>query len=303
MLQKFIKYIRYEKGYSSHTVLSYNNDISQFEEYLQQYIGEVDHTLVDSDVIRGYVVWLMGNKITPRSVGRKLSALRTFYKYLVKIKAISMSPVAMVAKPKEAKPLPSFVKPSEMTQLLDEFENGDDNSFTSVRDRLMLDMLYQTGMRRAEMIQLKDADVNLLARTIKVTGKRNKQRIIPYGAELHTEIEKYIQIRNREVGSEVSAFFVKEDGEPLYPMLVYRIVKDNLSKISTLSKLSPHVLRHTFASAMLNNGAEMDSVKELLGHASLTSTQVYTHITFEELKHSYNQAHPRALKKGGLYGD
>lgn len=303
MLQKFLKYIRYEKGYSSHTVLSYNNDISQFEEYLQQYIGEVDHTLVDSDVIRGYVVWLMENKITPRSVGRKLSALRTFYKYLVKIKAISMSPAAMVAKPKEAKPLPSFVKPSEMTLLLDEFENGDDNSFVSVRDRLMLDMLYQTGMRRAEMIQLKDADVDLLARTIKVTGKRNKQRIIPYGAELHSEIEKYIQVRNREVGLEVSAFFVKEDGEPLYPMLVYRIVKDNLSKISTLSKLSPHVLRHTFASAMLNNGAEMDSVKELLGHASLTSTQVYTHITFEELKYSYNHAHPRALKKGGLYGD
>lgn len=303
MLQKFIKYIRYEKGYSSHTVLSYNNDISQFEEYLQQYIGEVDHALVDSDIIRGYVVWLMENKITPRSVGRKLSALRTFYKYLVKIKAISMSPAAMVAKPKEAKPLPSFVKPSEMAQLLGEFENGEDDSFISVRNRLMLDMLYQTGMRRAELIQLKNVDVDLLARTIKVTGKRNKQRVIPYGAELHTQIGKYIQVRNREVGSESSAFFVKEDGEPLYPMLVYRIVKDGLAKISTLSKLSPHVLRHTFASAMLNNGAEMDSVKELLGHASLTSTQVYTHITFEELKHSYNHAHPRALKKGGLYGD
>lgn len=303
MLQKFIKYIRYEKGYSSHTVLSYNNDISQFEEYLQQYVGEVNHTLVDSGIIRAYVVWLMENKITSRSVGRKLSALRTFYKYLVKIGAIKMSPAAMVAKPKEAKPLPSFVKPSEMDQLLGEFEDSDDDSFTSVRNRLILDMLYQTGMRRAEMIQLKDVDIDLLSRTVKVTGKRNKQRIIPYGAELHAEIEKYIQIRNREVGSGNSTFFVKEDGEPLYSMLVYRIVKDNLSKVSTLSKLSPHVLRHTFASAMLNNGAEMDSVKELLGHASLTSTQVYTHITFEELKHSYNHAHPRALKKGGLYGD
>ena len=147
MLQKFIKYIRYEKGYSSHTVLSYNNDISQFEEYLQQYVGEVDHMLVDSDIIRAYVVWLMENKITSRSVGRKLSALRTFYKYLVKIGAISMSPAAMVAKPKEAKPLPSFVKPSEMAQLLGKFEDSDDDSFTSVRNRLILDMLYQTGKR------------------------------------------------------------------------------------------------------------------------------------------------------------
>ena len=302
MLQKFIKYIRYEKSYSSHTVLSYNNDISQFEEYLLRQTGVVDHTMVDSDIIRNYVVWLMEQKISPRSVGRKLSALRTFYRYLLKLNVIASSPVAMVAKPKESKPLPSFVRQSDMALLLDELDVESDD-FVLVRDRLILDVLYQTGMRRAELLQLKDKDVDMSARTIRVNGKRNKQRIIPYGAKLQLSIERYIEIRNKEVGREVETLFVRENGEPLYPMMVYRIVKGNLAKISTLSKLSPHVLRHTFASAMLNNGAEMDSVKELLGHASLTSTQVYTHITFEELKHNYNHAHPRALKKGGLYGD
>ena len=302
MLQKFIKYIRYEKGYSSHTVLSYNNDISQFEEYLLQQTGEVNHAAVDSDIIRNYVVWLMDQNVTPRSVGRKLSALRTFYKYLVKLEVIALSPAAMVAKPKESKPLPTFIKQSDMMQLLDD-ENEVLDDFVSLRDKLILDMLYQTGMRRAELLQLRDKDVDMSARTIKVTGKRNKQRIIPYGAKLQSLIERYLVVRGKEVGSKVETLFVRENGEPLYPMMVYRIVKAALAKVSTLSKLSPHVLRHTFASAMLNSGAEMDSVKELLGHASLTSTQVYTHITFEELKHNYNHAHPRALKKGGLYGD
>lgn len=302
MLQKFIKYIRYEKGYSSHTVLSYNNDISQFEEYLLQQTGEVNHAAVDSDIIRNYVVWLMDQNVTPRSVGRKLSALRTFYKYLVKLEVIALSPAAMVAKPKESKPLPTFIKQSDMMQLLDD-ENEVLDDFVSLRDKLILDMLYQTGMRRAELLQLRDKDVDMSARTIKVTGKRNKQRIIPYGAKLQSLIERYLVVRGKEVGSKVETLFVRENGEPLYPMMVYRIVKAALAKVSTLSKLSPHVLRHTFASAMLNSGAEMDSVKELLGHASLTSTQVYTHITFEELKYNYNHAHPRALKKGGLYGD
>ena len=303
MLQKFIKYIRYEKGYSSHTVLSYNNDLIQFEEYLLSHVGVVDHALVDSDIIRNYIVWLMEQKISPCSVGRKLSTLRTFYKYLVKLNIIDSSPAAMVVKPKEAKPLPSFVKQSEMEALMSGFSDVEDEDFLSVRDNLILDLLYQTGIRRAELLQLRDEDVDLSARTIKVTGKRNKQRIVPFGNKLRVYIEKYINLRNREVKCVNSRFFVRENGEPLYPVLVYRIVKDNLSKISTLSKLSPHVLRHTFASVMLNNGADIDSVKELLGHASLVSTQVYTHITFEELKHNYNQAHPRAIKKGGLYGD
>ncbi|MBR5532614.1 MAG: tyrosine recombinase XerC [Bacteroidales bacterium] len=303
MLQKFIKYIRYEKGYSSHTVLSYNNDLSQFEEFLIKEVGEIDHTAIDADIVRRYVVWLMEQGLSSRSVGRKLSALRTFYKYLLKLNIIESSPVSMVSKPKEPKPLPSFVKQSEMNLLFNAFDMEEGDDFESVRDNLILDMFYQTGMRRAELLQLRDRDIDLQARTIKVTGKRNKQRIIPFGVNLLSRIEAYIKIRNKEVSESTPTFFVRENGEPLYPVLVYRIVKSNLSKISTLTKLSPHALRHTFASAMLNNGADMDSVKELLGHASLMSTQVYTHITFEELKHSYNQAHPRAIKKGGLYGD
>lgn len=299
MLQNFIKYIRYEKGYSSHTVLSYKNDLAQFEEFLRLQTGEVDHTMVDSDIIRNYIVWLMDQKITPRSVGRKLSALRTFYKYLVKIKVIDASPAAMVSKPKGAKPLPSFVKQSEMDILMEEFDYDEVEEYIPARDKLILDLLYQTGMRRAELLQLRDEDIDLSGRTIKVTGKRNKQRIIPFGEKLQTRIERYVELRNKEISGEPARFFVRDNGEPLYPVLVYRIVKSNLLKISTLSKLSPHVLRHTFASVMLNNGADIDSVKELLGHASLTSTQVYTHITFEELKHNYNHAHPRVVKKGG----
>ena len=185
-----------------------------------------------------------------------------------------------------------------MDLLLDGIDFGDD--FRGVRDKLIINMFYSTGIRRGELIGLRDADVDISMSMMKVTGKRNKQRIIPFGEELRVQIEQYRNVRE-EVGGGCEFFFVKEDGQPLYPELVYRIVTRYLNMVSTLTKKSPHVLRHTFASAMLNNGAELNSVKELLGHSSLASTEVYTHITFEELKQSYKRAHPRAEKKGGRY--
>ncbi|MEG1574264.1 MAG: tyrosine recombinase XerC [Bacteroidales bacterium] len=299
-VESFLKYIRYEKNYSSHTVLSYNNDLLQFRRYIEETTGGFDPINVDACLVRGYISLLMEEGIVPRSVGRKLSTLRTFYKYLIKMGQIKESPVATLQKPREGKRLPVFVRQTEMDDLLN--EDRFPSTFLGIRDRLILSMLYQTGMRRAELISLQDSSIDFSASIIKVTGKRDKQRIIPFGEELKVEIGDYMDIRAKEVGADVDAFFVRNDGRRLYPGLVYRIVTAALAEVTTLSKRSPHVLRHSFASAMLNNGADIDSVKELLGHNSLASTQIYTHVTFEELKKSYNQAHPRAVKKGGFYG-
>lgn len=300
IVESFLKYIRYEKNYSSHTVLSYKNDLLQFIRHIEGETGGFDPLSVDADLIRGYISSLMEEGVSPVSVGRKLSSLRTFYKYLVKTGQIEVSPLSGIQKPRSGKRLPVFVRQAEMDNLLD--GGAFDDTFAGVRDRLILSMLYNTGMRRAELISLRDKDIDFSASVIRVTGKRDKQRIIPFGDELKAEIENYMNIRAKEVGERAEAFLVREDGRELYPGLVYRIVTAALSEVTTLSKRSPHVLRHTFASAMLNNGADIDSVKELLGHNSLSSTQVYTHVTFEELKKNYNQAHPRAVKKGGFYG-
>lgn len=294
--------MRYEKNYSSHTVLSYKNDLEQFTAYLEKRTGgEVDLLSADMSLVRGFVSSQMEDGLSARSAGRKLSTLRTFYKYLIKEGAVSVSPVEGVSKPRGGKRLPVFVRQADMDMILDAPEA--DDSFCGIRDRLIVSMLYQTGMRRAELIALRDEDVDFASMTLKVTGKRNKQRIIPFGEELRGELEGYLQARESQLGaSGCGTLFVRENGEPLYPGLVYRVVTRILGAWTTLSKCSPHVLRHSFASAMLNNGAGLDSVKELLGHDSLASTQVYTHITFEELKTSYKQAHPRAIKKGGYYG-
>lgn len=301
-VDSFLKYMRYEKNYSSHTVLSYRNDLKQFADYLAARTGgEADLLSADMSLVRGFVASLMEDGISARSAGRKLSSLRTFYKYLVKEGLVAASPVEGVSKPKGGKTLPVFVKQSDMDAMLDAPET--DGSFCGVRDRLIVSILYHTGMRRAELIALRDGDVDFASNTLKITGKRNKQRIVPFGEELQRELEEYLRVRNDTVGGAACrALFVRENGEPLYPGLVYRVVTRALGEWTTLAKCSPHVLRHTFASAMLNNGAGLDSVKELLGHDSLASTQVYTHITFEELKTSYKHAHPRAIKKGGNYG-
>ena len=226
-------------------------------------------------------------------------AVRALYKMMMRRGEVESNPAAEVELAKVPKRLPNYVRRESIDALIDGEVDCDD--FEQVRNRLMLVMFYETGIRRAELIGLADANVDLDAKEIKVHGKRNKDRIVPFGEELADWISRYREVRNREVGR-TESFFVKADGKPLYPTLVYRVVHNSLLSVGGTDKYSPHVLRHTFASAMLNGGAELNSVKELLGHESLAATQVYTHITFSELKDNYQLAHPRALKKGGQHG-
>lgn len=292
LIEKYIKYLRYEKNYSLHTEISYSTDLAQFAEFLQCHFPDVDFRSVDSDLIRLWIVSLMEAKVTARSVNRKLSSLKSFYKYLLRIGEVSSSPMNKVVGPKTVKPIPSFVNSADMDTILDadDFESD----FESLRNRVILELFYVTGMRRAELIGLKDTDVDFVSETVKVKGKRNKERLIPIGKDMEVLLEQYIRQRNIEVENTEGYLFVKADGKPLYPMFIHRIVTERLKCITTLSKSSPHVLRHSFATAMLNNGADINAVKELLGHASLAATEVYVHTSFEELKKIYNKAHPRA---------
>ncbi|WP_165040120.1 tyrosine-type recombinase/integrase [Dysgonomonas sp. ZJ709] len=292
LIEKYLDYLRYEKNYSSHTEISYSIDLHQFSDFLKMYHPEVEVQSADADVIRLWMVWLMEEKMSPRSVNRKLSTLKSFYKFLLRIEIVTFNPVKKIVGPKMAKPIPSFVNDSDMERVLD--EHNFDNSFHSLRNRIILELFYVTGIRRAELIGLKDVDVDFFAGSILVTGKRNKQRLIPVSGSMKLLLSQYMDVRNAEIDNLSGYFFVKEDGEPLYEMLVHRIVVENLRCIPTLAKTSPHVLRHSFATGMLNNGADINAVKELLGHSSLAATEIYTHTSFEELKKIYNKAHPRA---------
>jgi len=291
-VQKYLSYLRYEKNYSSLTEISYSKDLSQFEDFLNQHMESIPLADVDSDIVRLWIAHLIENGITPRSVNRKLSSLKSFYRFLIKTGEIKANPLKRITGPKADKPIPSFVSDQDMESLLDKEVPEDD--FETYRDRTILELLYMTGMRRAELINIKDVDVDLSADVIRVTGKRNKQRLIPFSPETKKVILSYIEQRNKHTENHSGHFFVKKEGGPIYPMLVYRIVHNNLKNIPTLSKASPHILRHSFATSMLNNGAEINAVKEILGHSSLASTEVYTHTSFEELKRVYKKAHPRA---------
>ena len=290
--ESFLSFLRFERNYSEKTVRSYGIDLEKFEEYLKGVDEELDFTGVDADLVRGWVLRLMEQGYATTSVNRKLSSLRSFYQYLLRKRMIEKDPMATVKGPKNKKPLPVFVRDEEMSRLLDEQEWK--TGLEGVRNRLIVEMFYVTGIRLSELINLKDGDVDFSAQVMKVTGKRNKQRIIPFGEELKEDMDVYLDLRDREISGSPEAFFVRKDGKSLYPRMVYLLVRQSLSKVVTLKKKSPHVLRHTFATSMLNNGAELSAVKELLGHESLTTTEVYTHTTFEELKKVYKQAHPRA---------
>lgn len=292
LTDSFLDYLRYERNYSEKTVLAYGEDVSQLREFAQERMEKFDPAEVKPELVREWIVSLMDQGYTSTSVNRKLSSLRSFYKYLLRQGEVSVDPLRKITGPKNKKPLPSFLKESEMNKLLDDTDFGE--GFKGCRDRLIIEMFYATGMRLSELIGLDDKDVDFSASLLKVTGKRNKQRLIPFGDELKETMFEYVDIRNEMISGRSDAFFVRENGERLYKNLVYNLVKRNLSKVATLKKKSPHVLRHTFATTMLNNEAELGAVKELLGHESITTTEIYTHVTFEELKKVYKQAHPRA---------
>jgi integrase/recombinase XerC len=292
LIKDFLNYLLLERNYSERTIVAYEADLREFEEYFKKTDAELDFRSVHSDNVRNWMVSLMDEGRSETSVNRKLSSLRSFYRFLLRRKEITVSPMLKVVGPKKKKPLPSFVREKDMDRLLDECSFGE--GFEGYRDRTILEMFYATGMRLSELIGLNDADVDFSAKLIKVTGKRNKQRLIPFGNELAEDLHLYIKVRSEVMPQGAEAFFVLKDGKRMYPMAVYRIVKRNLSRVVSLKKRSPHVLRHTFATAMLNDSAELRSVKELLGHESLATTEIYTHATFEELKKVYEQAHPRA---------
>ncbi len=295
-IDNYLQFIRLEKNLSPHTVVAYRCDLEQWEQFLTSGKEALDVKSVTTGDIRAWMLHLNKQGDSARTMRRKVQAVRSFYKWLMKQGMASDSPAAAVELARIPKRLPQLVRTSSMDELLD--QEIDETDFVQVRNRLIVMMLYETGMRRAELLDLLDRNVDTASGELKVHGKRDKDRIIPFGTELAQAIDSYRLLRD-ELVSGCEHFFVKEDGNPLYPMLVYRIVRRALQEVGVTSKRSPHVLRHSFATAMLNDGAAINSVKELLGHESLATTQIYTHVTFSELKNNYKLAHPRALNKGG----
>jgi len=289
--ESFLQYIRTEKRYSRHTVRSYQNDLDQFFEWLGRYDPAVVPESVTSGDVRAWMVSLIEGGSAISTVHRKMSALRAFFRYMRKHSMGTADPMSGVRLPKKPKQLPVFVAEDALAKLLDEYNFGD--NFSGIRDRTIVEILYLTGMRRSELISLSDEDIDLASGQVRVTGKRSKQRIIPLTNTFIKSLEVYLQVRHKEV-PDAKWFFVTDKGNKMYDKSVYNIVRRYLSMVTTVEKKSPHVLRHTFATHMLNHGADLNSIKELLGHASLSATQVYTHNTFEQLKKVYKQAHPRA---------
>ncbi len=290
--ESFLKYLKFEKRCSQHTVIAYRKDLDQFEEFLFKTVGDFDILDVNAKMVRAWIVEMMGKGATAKTVTRKITALKSFYKYLMRQELIENSPVANVSTPKLPKKLPIFVDENNLHQLLDNGYFSED--MEGLRDLLIVSLFYGTGIRRSELINLKDGDFQTKENLVKVLGKNNKERIVPYPRNMNDQIEAYIKLRNQELETRDAFFFLTSKGKKVYDKLIYRVVQKNLSLVTTLEKKSPHVLRHSYATHLLNRGADLNAVKELLGHANLAATQVYTHTSMEKLQNVYKQAHPRA---------
>ena len=293
IVAQFLIYLQHEKRYSPHTIQSYKTDLLQFSEYML-HTFELPLTEVGHVHVRNFMVSLLEDHVSENSVGRKLSTLRSFYKHLFREALISSNPMSLVKAPKVPKRLPVFVDDQKLDVLLD---SGDffDDTFPSVRDKLVIEVLFGTGMRLAELLSLKESDVDFYGDTLRVLGKRNKERIIPVTKVLGDQIKAYIELKTlQNFNNKTGGLIVTDKGAPAYAKLIYRIVTSYLTNISTQDKKSPHVLRHSYATSLLNRGADLNAIKELLGHASLAATQVYTHNSVERLKSIYKQAHPKA---------
>jgi integrase/recombinase XerC len=291
---RFLDYIAYEKRYSLHTITAYRSDLDQFSDFLSLQYQISDLNTADHQVIRSWIVSLMEEGNTPRTVNRKITTLKSFYRFQVKEGLLTENPMSRVIAPKTSQRLPVFVEQDNMTMLFEEVNFGE--GYSAIRDRLIMEMFYATGMRLSELINLKQSDLDPYKKMVKVTGKRNKQRIIPFTQNLVILLDIYIGMKKEKFAGEGqdSYLFLTDKGEKLYSKMVYRLVHHYLDQVTTISKRSPHVIRHTFATHMLNNGADLNAIKEILGHANLAATQVYTHNTIEKLKSIYKQAHPRA---------
>ena len=293
MIDKFLNYLRYERNASLLTVQNYEAALREFASYIINMDNSLSLDQVDTDLIRDWMESLMDKGNSASTINKKLSALRSFYRFALRRGLVEVDPSHCVTGPRKDKLLPQFVRESEMERLLDAPEWTD--NFKDVRARTILILLYEAGIRRSELVGLSDGDVDMSRRQLKVTGKRNKQRIIPFGDELAEALRHYIEVRNAEFGGcDGSALFLGDKGLPLTGAQLYGIVRWHLSAVTSLKKRSPHVLRHTFATAMLNNGAGLESIKGLLGHESVATTEIYAHTTFEQLKRVYKEAHPRA---------
>ena len=294
-VKRFLSYLQFEKRYSPNTLSAYENDLSQFFEYLQVTYQTTEVKEVTHFFIRSWVVSMIDAKISPRSVNRKITALKSFFRFLMREKLVELNPMIKIQSPKTGKKLPAFVDEKKMSDLFSiiQFEEG----FTGKRDRTIMEIFYGTGMRLSELVNLEVKNVNFGNQTVKVLGKRNKERILPISNSLTISLKEFMDARKSfltEKGCDTNMLFTDNKCNKIYTKLVYRIVKKYLGEVTTGDKKHPHVLRHTFATHMLNNGAEINAVKELLGHSSLAATQVYTHNTIEKLKNIYKQAHPKA---------